>query len=133
VNMNRISMIRYLYEPKTFTPLPKSESRHYSEEGAEIFDEITWNVRLWLAGKTASLELDHLDGHAWTTLSTGVNFPRSHVTFTDEDGEDITLSVPHIDVFCGYEQDRFSGDYQDVLASEIDEEIAKPADAANSG
>jgi len=122
VNAERISMVRYLYEPKQFTPLVKQESKQYSDIDPDGYADISWDVKLWLAGREHSIDLNNLDGHAWVTLTTGVHFPRPYVTIADEDEEDITLKVPFIDVFCGIETDRFSGDYLPVLNAEIYEE-----------
>lgn len=113
LNLSRVTMMNFLLEPHA--PLTWNEddiapSVHYPEEhdAAPDYDNIPWNMLIYLAGTPPPHHISDCDGHDWIEVTTSIDCDEQFIVITDEDGEDVAMAIDKIDLMIGTELNRYS-------------------------
>ncbi|MBA3441274.1 MAG: hypothetical protein H0T92_15525 [Pyrinomonadaceae bacterium] len=112
LNAARVRMARLLLEMGE-PPFARSEIRpsqqYQADDSAEPdLEEVRWDVTFWVADILEPVVTSEISGHDWIEIYTSCDCSEQFLVVTDEDGEDLLLSVADIDVLCGLEIDRYS-------------------------
>ncbi len=123
LNGGRLQIARLLLEmdaaPFTVDALKPSMQYPENEEDEPDLFEVRWQVSFWIRGRSAPISVHELSGHDWVEIYTSCDCAEQFLTVTDEDGEELVVCVPDVDMVCGLEVDRYSDAQREVAATLI--------------
>jgi len=123
INGATLQMAQFLLEMDAapFTPDEIGPSRQYPKDETkepELF-EIHWQVTFWLRGRSDPVVVSDMHGGDWVEVETSIDCDEQFLVVTDEDGEELVLRIPEIDMICGLELDRYSSAQLEAISGLI--------------
>ena len=118
-NMGAVRLIRFLLEPHEAFDWSSDDlapSRQEPEDGSEPdWDDILWDVDIFLQGQVAPLSVVGASGHDWVTVSTSLDRELQYLIIPDEDNEDVAMPLSKINMIIGTETKRYTEKQLDLV------------------
>lgn len=113
LNCAHIVMANFLFEPHQRIVWAEDDiapSKQYSEdaEAQPEYDQIRWDILMYVRSQPSPLHLADADGNAWVEVFTSIDCEEQFIVLTDDDGEDVAISAEQIDIVIGTEVDRYT-------------------------
>jgi hypothetical protein len=123
INGTTLQMAQFLLEMDAppFTRKEIRPSRQFPKNETEEPDlvDISWHVTFWLQGRPDPVVVSEMHGGDWIEIETSLECDEQFLVITDEDGEELVLRIPDIDMICGLEVDRYSTAQLEAISSLI--------------